>query len=525
MTSWIPDTALDGEDGWHPLDALFVPLHASDGALLGTLSVDLPYDGRRPEDHELELLGMFGQQSAHALENARLHDSLVEQERALAAALSRTEAMLEAAPVAIIELDLQGRVTRWNQAAERMLGWTQSEVLGLLNPASAGSPDGVHVEDLVGGTNVDRVHLQRRTKDGRRIDVELSTAVVRDAHGEPLGVLGAMTDITERLQQEDLLRTAAFRDPLTGCANRARVMEVLGGRLGQGVPTALLLLDLDGFKQVNDSFGHGVGDEVIVEVARRLGTLEGPVTVGRLGGDEFVLVCADREVAARSPAPWCSTAPGPSPPPRAASGSAAASAWRSPSRTRPRRPGCSATPTSPSTPPRPRVGAAGAAGTSTWRRRRSPATPAPSPAPGPRPALERPDHPRGHPAAVEVALLRHHLLVTDPALVHPGRVERDVVGERLVPRRGRRVGPGGLDLEPGAGADVPVPGRPLVLAPGLPVGGDEGACGHVRAGDVVDGRVAGLEDAQGGPAVGDDHPAEHDPDLARVTGWTAGGRG
>lgn len=297
ITTWVPDTDPLADDGWHPLDALFVPLPGSDGDLLGTLSVDLPVNGHRPEDHVLELLGMFGRQAAQALEHARLLDSLVARERELAAALARTEALLEAAPVAIIEIDGAGLVTRWNTAAERMLGWSQDEVLGGPNPAADHVSDGVYLDDVLSQGEMNRVHLRRRTKAGGTLEVELSTAVVRDADGVPTSMIGAMTDITERLQNEKLLRSAAFKDPLTGLANRAQVMQTLAGRLDDGTPTSLLLADLDGFKRVNDTFGHGVGDEVVVEMARRFAALPGAALVGRLGGDEFVLLCSDEERA------------------------------------------------------------------------------------------------------------------------------------------------------------------------------------------------------------------------------------
>jgi diguanylate cyclase (GGDEF)-like protein/PAS domain S-box-containing protein len=298
VPTWVPDTPIsDDEEAWHPLDAVIAPLRTSRSGLLGTLSVDLPLDGRRPTPEQLELLEMYAAQASVAIENAALHTALVTRGAERERALGRLTAVLGEVPAAIVELDVEGRVRSWNPAAEEMFGWTANEVIGSFSPTV--DPETVEqgLADLQRGEVVHRQHERRRRKDGSVIDVEVSNAVLTDADGRPFGYIGVISDVTHRVALERELRHAAYHDPLTGLANRALLRE----RLDEcsGVPVSLLLLDLDGFKAVNDSLGHQLGDEVLLEVSRRLARACRPTDLlVRLGGDEFVaLVEGDRDRA------------------------------------------------------------------------------------------------------------------------------------------------------------------------------------------------------------------------------------
>ncbi len=126
------------------------------------------------------------------------------------------------------------------------------------------------------------------------------------AHGErgELLIYGIVTDVTERRAFQDQLAEAAYRDPLTGLYNRrwfeGHLNEVLVER--QHDPSlGILFIDLDGFKLVNDRYGHAVGDELIVDVARRIREVAGQLPIARLGGDEFLALYHDQP-GVRSPA-------------------------------------------------------------------------------------------------------------------------------------------------------------------------------------------------------------------------------
>ncbi len=289
VPTWVPNTPIsEDEDAWHPLDAVVAPLRTSRSGLLGTLSVDLPLDGRRPSTEQLELLEIYAAQASVAIENAALHTALVTRDAEREQALGRLTAVLGEVPAAIVELDLGGRIRMWNPAAEEMFGWAADEVLGQINPTvdAEGYEEGM--ADLQRGEVVHRQLARRRRKDGSMLDVELSSAVLTDAEGVPFGYIGVLSDVTDRVSLERELRHAAFHDPLTGLANRALLRERLDELAGR-TDICLLLLDLDGFKAVNDTLGHGIGDEVLLEVSRRLARSCRPTDLlVRLGGDEFV---------------------------------------------------------------------------------------------------------------------------------------------------------------------------------------------------------------------------------------------
>ena len=226
------------------------------------------------------------------------------------AELSRADAfaqgLLEVLPVGVVAVDAQGErvlvneVTRnWHETADGRTTTVQTSPTPMFF-----RPDGVTpippaelplIRSLRGsGVAHTEAVLQHRGQEPRRLSI--TSAPIHSATGELLGSVAAMTDVTHQRELEDRLRAAALHDGLTGLPNRALIVDRLehalraGQRTGEHV--AVLFCDLDGFKAVNDTQGHAAGDEVLVEVARRLvrGLRPGD-TVGRLGGDEFVLLC------------------------------------------------------------------------------------------------------------------------------------------------------------------------------------------------------------------------------------------
>ncbi len=203
--------------------------------------------------------------------------------------------------------DLATGFIRVNDAYAALFGRRPEEFLGmsfrdLLHPDGPPGTD-APLTLLLRGEEASLTAEERYVgQDGAELWVLHSLVVVRDPQGAPLWFAVSAQDITERHRAEQSLHamTAALteravRDPLTGLANRALLEERLRAALARdartGGRTGVLFLDLDGFKAVNDRYGHGVGDDVLREVARRLAAGVRPSdTVARLGGDEFVVL-------------------------------------------------------------------------------------------------------------------------------------------------------------------------------------------------------------------------------------------
>ena len=146
---------------------------------------------------------------------------------------------------------------------------------------------------LCGG--VARAELVRCRRDGSPFPAQVTLSLLHDDAGQLVGRVLSVQDITDRKHLEDQLRRLALHDPLTGLPNRRLLLDRLAHALNRGVrhdhQVAVLFLDLDGFKAINDTWGHAAGDELLVEVAARLTACLRPEdTVARLGGDEFVIV-------------------------------------------------------------------------------------------------------------------------------------------------------------------------------------------------------------------------------------------
>jgi|APLak6261680187_1056133.scaffolds.fasta_scaffold00947_1 diguanylate cyclase (GGDEF)-like protein/PAS domain S-box-containing protein len=189
-----------------------------------------------------------------------------------------------------------------NPAFERITGYTAQEVIGR-NPRFLVGEDWeqIGLEEIrasLRGRRVARTVLRNYRKDGTLFWNELSLAPVSDESGEATHFISIINDVTERVNYETQLEHQANYDALTGLANR----NLLADRMAQTITyahrahrlVAVILLDLDRFKVVNDSLGHATGDELLKVVAERLNVCVRPGdTVARLGGDEFVVVMAD----------------------------------------------------------------------------------------------------------------------------------------------------------------------------------------------------------------------------------------
>ena len=198
-------------------------------------------------------------------------------------------------PIAYAVSDSAGRILLWNPAAERMFGWKAAEVLGG-PPPIADKEAAVSFENLLeqamAGHGALEVEVQRRHRDGHVLDVELSTVPLRDTGGELAGVLATFNDITRRkVAEADLVRTA-HQDDLTGILNRRGLVEELRQtRARRKRQVAVIALDIDHFKNINDTFGRPAGDQLLDAFARRLsGYIRPGDIVARLEGAAFAVL-------------------------------------------------------------------------------------------------------------------------------------------------------------------------------------------------------------------------------------------
>lgn len=216
--------------------------------------------------------------------------------------------VVHAALDCIVMVDKHGKLIEFNPAAESTFGYHRAQILGknltdLIIPETyraAHSSTMEHVKDL-NDTKVlgKRMNLTALRSDGTQFPIEL-TLTRLDWQSEYL-LVGFIRDITERQQYENEIRQLAFYDPLTHLPNRRllyeRIEHLLMRRAHQFHHTALFFIDLDKFKEMNDVYGHDVGDMFLVEIASRLkACVRMEDTVSRLGGDEFIVMLEDLDV-------------------------------------------------------------------------------------------------------------------------------------------------------------------------------------------------------------------------------------
>ena len=211
--------------------------------------------------------------------------------------------LYEEVPAAYHEIDLEGRITRMNSAELEMLGYEAEEMLGRGVWEFVQEPDGAfasataRIEDSRLMTPRERTLIK---KDGTRIPALLQEQHILDNEGRVIGIRAVILDISERKSVESQLAHAASHDSLTGLLNRASFYRIVAGRLADHIKLrknslfAVLYLDLDHFKKVNDNFGHSIGDQLLVAISQLLrASLRPEDTVARLGGDEFAILLAD----------------------------------------------------------------------------------------------------------------------------------------------------------------------------------------------------------------------------------------
>jgi diguanylate cyclase (GGDEF)-like protein/PAS domain S-box-containing protein len=216
------------------------------------------------------------------------------------ARISDQASLLDKAKDAIVVRGIDNRVQFWNKGAERLYGWTSDEALGR-------SIEELLYDDPSTLEEATRSVLEQgewsgeilgHRKDGSSVTIEANWTLVRDDDGRPQSILAIKTDITQRKAAEREIQRLAFYDGLTRLPNRLLLMERLQHALTISARSrkmgAVLFIDLDNFKTLNDTLGHDKGDLLLQQVSQRLtACVRESDTVARLGGDEFVVMLED----------------------------------------------------------------------------------------------------------------------------------------------------------------------------------------------------------------------------------------
>ena len=317
----VPDirTAL----GFHNL--LNIPVLNRRGKLLACFEIHNKHSGF--DETDIQLLMGLAASAAIAFENTAILTEQKRTENALRESELLKSSVLANAVHAIIATDTKGLITVFNHGAEQLLTYTAEEIIGKKTPELFHDRDEMNAyaktlstrfgfditpgfEALISSALHDKKQDEQEwtfvRKDGSRVPVRLAVTAMHNDSGDISGYLGIATDISEHREAEAAIKQLAYFDPLTGLPNRAQLTDRINYTLGRARRNqeefALIFLDLDRFKNVNDSLGHQVGDELLIQLAQRLrSALRDEDTISRLGGDEFILLLpgTDTDGAAR----------------------------------------------------------------------------------------------------------------------------------------------------------------------------------------------------------------------------------
>lgn len=206
-------------------------------------------------------------------------------------------------PLAVIEWNTNFEFIYWNKAAERIFGFRKQEVLGrhvteIILPESAREEVDNVWRKLLEKKGGERSTNENITKDGRTILCEWYNTPLVDQSGKVIGVTSLVDDVTERKLSEEMIWKQANFDALSGLPNRNMFHDRLTQEVSKSgranLPLALILIDLDEFKEVNDTLGHDVGDVLLQEAGDRIRScVRESDTVARLGGDEFTVILSE----------------------------------------------------------------------------------------------------------------------------------------------------------------------------------------------------------------------------------------
>lgn len=275
-----------------------MPLITADRATLGSFCV-IDTQPREWSERELAILHDLAAVAMTEIELRLAMQQLSREREAVRQAHQRLTFHVENSPLAVIECDRELRISRWSPGAERIFGWPAEAIVGKRADSELALFDDADlpraartVQRLF--TNRDERNVlgcRNLTQEGRTIHCEWHNSVLRDREGAVVSLLALVQEVTAQVQLREQLAQQALHDPLTGLPNRASLAEQFRQLLAQDRRFGLLFLDLNGFKAINDTHGHAIGDELLIVIARRLArVVRSGDTVVRLGGGEFVVI-------------------------------------------------------------------------------------------------------------------------------------------------------------------------------------------------------------------------------------------
>ncbi|HON76950.1 MAG TPA: diguanylate cyclase [Spirochaetota bacterium] len=283
-----------------------VPLKGGD-TVLGVIGLARDRGDTFFMTEDTTLLVQFSELASIAVDNSRLYSNaqaeIIERkhvEESLWEINERYRTILESIQDGYFENDLSGNMTFFNAATLKIFGYESSELLGLnyhsyMDKENAAIVFKAFNEVYTTGIPIKAVDWELTKKDGSKIYVEASINLIRDIDGNPVGFRGIVRDITDRKALENSLKYLAHHDILTKLPNRTlftdRLEQALAMAKRNFYLVAVMFLDLDNFKEINDDMGHDAGDMLLVEVAKRLIDKVRVIdTVSRFGGDEFIII-------------------------------------------------------------------------------------------------------------------------------------------------------------------------------------------------------------------------------------------
>ncbi len=263
------------------------PADARQGRLVGLVRGDQPQPPRLIRDHQsvvCEMVDISDEMSAH--EDLRAREQLLDR-------------LAETVPVGLMQLDTDRQIVYTNDRLHEILGTAPAETAGqqlaTVDPADRPLIEQALGELLQDGSDREVEVAVSRRGDGVLRHCQVSLRALTHEDGEVSGAIACVADVTDSIGMREELRRRATYDELTGCLNRPAITRALredieaGGEQGQ---RAVLFVDLNGFKAINDEHGHAAGDELLRCVGEHIRScVRREDRVGRLGGDEFLVLC------------------------------------------------------------------------------------------------------------------------------------------------------------------------------------------------------------------------------------------